>query len=262
MSSHVYEITIEETGPKPHRDEEDREAWSVRLRIDNDEVGLRIIRDPFTSRQHSACSKCLNEGLMDEEYDPHEAEDISNRIDKYRDDLIECLDITHIAHEARFSRSRVVINIKEPSKRPPAKRRTTSIHSLHWELLERQDDTWFKNAASLVVRRTIADTHQSPSLSRVQSMGTNNGLGSVFPVLLVVARHFRDEGDPSPSIIQCTLLRIQEALVRQGRFHKIHLEVVRPGSLEELKAHLKKRSDSNGQSFFKVVHFDLHGGLS
>jgi len=82
---------------------------------------------------------------------------------------------------------------------------------------------------------------------------------SVIPVLLVIARDLdrsRSRGEINPATIQCALLKTQQKTCLAEKPYRIHLEVVRPGSMGELKKHLRKR---NNKHFFRVVHFDLHG---
>lgn len=76
-----------------------------------------------------------------------------------------------------------------------------------------------------------------------------------FRVLLVVARDFSRTGadrDPEPDLAQWPLMRVHKKLRS-----RLLLEVVRPGSCEELEDHLVTRAAQGVQ--FHLVHFDLHG---
>ncbi|UNI22479.1 hypothetical protein JDV02_008366 [Purpureocillium takamizusanense] len=78
-----------------------------------------------------------------------------------------------------------------------------------------------------------------------------------FKVLLVVARDFKRAGgdrDPEPDLAQWPLMRLQKKLRS-----RLLLEVVRPGSREELERHLQLRASQNVE--FNLVHFDLHGRI-
>jgi CHAT domain/NACHT domain len=42
----------------------------------------------------------------------------------------------------------------------------------------------------------------------------------------------------------------------------VSLDLVRPGSWEALRGHLRSRTEKDGTGWYQVVHFDLHGGFS
>jgi hypothetical protein len=237
----------------------------VQLTVNGRSLPKVTVRYPFNDEEAKECSKCLNDGLMDTEFKPYDATGLAGKVEKYRKDLIKDLKLD-LDPDKDPTDARVVFDVNERSHEALQVGRSflggSSIYRIHWELLEKQTKSWFPDAKSIVVRRSISIHAESPSISRIQTAATHNGLGSVFRILLVVARHPGEQEDPSPSIIQCTLLRFQKQLLRQGKFHKIHLEVVRPGSFQELQNHLNRHTQRRKQPFFQVAHFDLHGGVS
>ncbi|XWX00189.1 hypothetical protein V2A60_008209 [Cordyceps javanica] len=92
---------------------------------------------------------------------------------------------------------------------------------------------------------------QQLSLAHVQADPSGT-----YRILLVVARDFSRTGaerDAEPDLAQYPLMSVQRKL-RAGR---MMLEVVRPGSVEELGEHLRVRSAQGVH--FHIVHFDMHG---
>lgn len=91
---------------------------------------------------------------------------------------------------------------------------------------------------------------------------------NVFHILLVVARphiHHVPVGTLSilnPATIRSVLLQLQDELNSTYTSQQICLEIVRPGCVEELEAHLvKHRKAYGGRRPYHLVHFDMHGGV-
>lgn len=143
------------------------------------------------------------------------------------------------------------------------------VHCLAWELLE---SIRLPALPSLRLRvNRVADFPTRTSMPQI-----NGGLATPPPgkdtqtlreaqadpaatirVLLVVARDFSRTGperDAEPDLAQYPLMTLQRRLRS-----RMLLEVVRPGSLEGLAAHLQTRSAQG--VVFHVVHFDLHGQI-
>lgn len=134
------------------------------------------------------------------------------------------------------------------------------IHCLAWELLEFAK--YPLPGLCLRVTRVSDFTGRPPpprplgpprSLSSVQA-----SVNGVFHVLLVIARDFSRRGaarDPEPDLAQWPLMSVQKKLKS-----RLLLEVVRPGSIEELDEHLRVRAGHG--VLFNLVHFDLHGRIT
>lgn len=128
------------------------------------------------------------------------------------------------------------------------------IHCLAWELLETLQ---FEKLPQLSIRVTrvidfpLRKPPRRPSLQPISA--AQEDPTATIKILLVIARDFsRADRDPEPDLAQWPLMNVQKKLRS-----RLLLEVVRPGSFEELVDHLRIRS-SQGVDFH-LVHFDLHG---
>ena len=141
-----------------------------------------------------------------------------------------------------------------------------SIHRLFWETLE-MPNLW-NDRVQVIVRRSPSDKLVGISTKHMSdaaavSMSPTVSVTTIFNILLVVARDLRRDSslnyqDVSPSLAADVLLSVKKRLQQQRRPH-IHLnvEIVRPGTFESFKDHLKTR----GEAYFQAVHFDLHGRI-
>ncbi|KAI0880979.1 uncharacterized protein GGS22DRAFT_78577 [Annulohypoxylon maeteangense] len=83
-----------------------------------------------------------------------------------------------------------------------------------------------------------------------------------YRVLLVIARSFKKNIDQRyvdypASLIQGPLLNIARRTKERGLTPKLHIDVVRPGTVDELDEYLKPGCDKP----YDIVHFDLHGKI-
>lgn len=138
------------------------------------------------------------------------------------------------------------------------------IHSLHWELLEDlslwvdPESAESAKPASVTVRRCVKDL-QVQSRQRDVTETVQVGKSEVFNILLVVARKRLHEKEPdyfNPTSALRAILEAQAETVCRQSPKRIRLEVVRPGSYDELKVHLQQSHKS-----FQIVHFDVHGDI-
>ncbi|KAJ6442183.1 sterol o-acyltransferase (APE2) [Purpureocillium lavendulum] len=134
------------------------------------------------------------------------------------------------------------------------------IHCLAWELLEAVQPAHLPKLRLRVTRISDFPARRSlrPMLPAPVPLATVQADQSArFKVLLVVARDFTRTGtdrDPEPDLAQWPLVRLQKKLRS-----RMQLEVVRPGSREELEHHLQLRASQRVE--FNLVHFDLHGRI-
>lgn len=133
------------------------------------------------------------------------------------------------------------------------------IHCLAWELLESIRLPTLPNLRPRVSRVTefpVRRALRGGLLPKMQTLAqVQADPSSMYKVLLVVARDFSKTGadrDAEPDLAQYPLMSVQKKLRS-----RMLLEVVRPGCVEELGAHLRTRSMQGVQ--FNLVHFDLHG---
>src|SRR5271166_5667853 len=124
---------------------------------------------------------------------------------------------------------------------------SAAFHLLHWEAL-RDPELDVPLAVRLPVTRRVG---QLPSLFELPSgQPTLN-------ILLVTARPF-GRGDVGYRTISRPLL----VALRQGSL-PVTVDLVRPGTWEALRAHLRDRTRREGASgWYQVIHLDLHGGFS
>lgn len=128
------------------------------------------------------------------------------------------------------------------------------IHCLAWELLEMLQFEKLPQLSIRVTRVIDFPLRKPPRRSLPQPLSAaQEDPTATIKVLLVIARDFsRADRDPEPDLAQWPLMNVQKKLRS-----RLLLEVVRPGSFEELVDHLRLRS-SQGVDFH-LVHFDLHG---
>jgi len=128
----------------------------------------------------------------------------------------------------------------------PSQSAESSLHIIHWEILENLA-LWPRGIKGrIVVRRKVADLElrQSPP------MDSRNG---GFNILLVVARNLsRDENEMGHTLVAAELVKV---LVDLPNETPVHLVIVRPGTWETLKANLEARP----RGHYRLVHFDMPG---
>ncbi|KAH7152888.1 hypothetical protein EDB81DRAFT_718482 [Dactylonectria macrodidyma] len=142
------------------------------------------------------------------------------------------------------------------------------IHCLAWELLEA--DHVIRMPKLRVTRISKVPPPPRPLRSHRPGYRPPHPLAAVqadpnlhFYVLLVVARDFSRSGaerDPEPDLAQWPLMNTQRKVRNRSLLEprsRLLLEVVRPGSREELADHLDVRASQG--VYFHLVHFDLHG---
>ncbi|KAF7551856.1 hypothetical protein G7Z17_g4730 [Cylindrodendrum hubeiense] len=135
-----------------------------------------------------------------------------------------------------------------------------SIHSLLWELLEHDDnDVHLAADAPLrVMRPGVQVTRWITGIPNPKHLPASlRCVEKPIRLLVVVARslrrphdqHFRDV----QSVVVDTLFTVAKYLRQQGRHDRLSVDVVRPGTLAEFKAHLQRGK------IYDMVHFDVHG---
>lgn len=139
---------------------------------------------------------------------------------------------------------------------------SVSLQSLHWELLE-QLELWSGYFNKVIVRRISPEpikggngTALTPS---TPTAGTLN-------VLVVIARNTEINPtayqDVLPFAALDVLLGVRDILLQQPAAPRLRVDVVRPGTFDALKQHLKSSKDVHGSGFYHFVHFDMHGRVA
>jgi len=123
---------------------------------------------------------------------------------------------------------------------------SAAFHLLHWESL-RDPDMQTPLAVRLPVTRRV---------ERLPSMFELPPERSSLNILLVTARPF-GPADVGYRTISRPLL---DAMRQSSQ--PVTLDLVRPGSWEALRGHLRSQTERHGSGWYQVAHFDLHGGFS
>lgn len=252
-------------------DADSHRRWRVSVRINDADPTVTTIRDPFQEAQYQDIFEGYLRHSDRPRFDTHRltlerepsdvhlsASEVLIRV--YGEQLLSQLGLTASSFTPGATECRVVV-VEDPELAAPG------IHCLAWELLE---GVYISRLPKLSLRVTRmsdfpkplrhgtwlhrADTKRggTSSLAAVQA-----DQGAMFKVLLVVARDFSRTGgehDPEPDLAQWPLMNVQKKLRS-----RLLLEVVRPGSREELENHLAVRELQGVR--FNLVHFDLHGRI-
>ena len=123
---------------------------------------------------------------------------------------------------------------------------SAAFHLLHWEALRDPDLD-----APLAVRL--------PVTRRVDLLPSKFDLPperATLNILLVTARPF-GRGDIGYRTISRPLLDAMRHSILL-----VTIDLVRPGTWEALRAHLRSMTEHHGSGWYQVIHFDLHGGFS
>ncbi|KAL9619077.1 MAG: hypothetical protein Q9160_006253 [Pyrenula sp. 1 TL-2023] len=228
------------------------------------------LSEPFTSKRYDEIADYLDKSLDDQKFDQSDADEVSEKIDTYRKHLLDGLEICDHVRELRLRCLEVHIC---PDTRCDSE--TRSFHSIQWEQLEGLR-VWEEDSGEIVPFITVCrhifapQSCQSLSTNTVQSLRQDRD--GTFDVLLVVARpHVHASPETArgafsvlnPGTVRSVLLELHEELNSAETPQGIRLEIVRPGCLEELKAHLeKRRSVFRVRRPYHLVHLDMHGGVS
>jgi hypothetical protein len=180
------------------------------------------------------------------------------RIEDYGKELLRQLDqCTSFFHDGA---SEAQIYVVEHHNSDTRSRAAGGIHCLAWELLESVSISHLPNLRLRVTRVSDFPARrllQPPRPAGKRLAGIQADPNAAFRILLVIARDFTRTGakqEPEPDLAQWPLMNLKKKLRS-----RLILEIVRPGSLEELDRHLDIRAKQNVE--FNLVHFDLHGRI-
>src|ERR1051326_7848889 len=122
---------------------------------------------------------------------------------------------------------------------------TPKFHALHWEALK---DPEVRDPLALQATMVRKNLVPSAIKSQVRSSPTIN-------LLIVVARPSgtRDVG-------YRTISRPLVEALRQTNI-PIRIEILRPGTYRALENHLRQTTARQGEGYYHVVHFDVHGAV-
>jgi hypothetical protein len=252
----------------PHETRQLRRAWEVAIAINDNDEFRATITDPFLESEYKSVfehylrdsdrprwsPESMNLTLREQGVDA--ISQLEDLIRVYGEDLWQQLKLDQSCPLATECHIYIVDT-------PATSGNSPGIHCLAWELLEAVSVSMPKLRLRVTrisdvppplkpLRFLRPNSRTTPSFATVQTDTTLD-----FHVLLVVARDFSRTGverDPEPDLAQWPLMNAQRKLRS-----RIMLEVVRPGSREELEEHLEVRALQG--TFFHLVHFDLHGRI-
>jgi len=249
-------------------------CWDLHWKLDTgvgDPVQKNIsLQEPFTTEEYNKIATYLDEALDDNHFDQTEGNRDSDLIDEYRRKLFNQLELGNVVETLRGRCLEIHV---WPNKNYESEKR--SIHSMQWEQLE-DLELWrmAKDGVRSVTVCRHVHVYAKDSMKAGGEKSTQDAKRRgkrTFDVLLVVARphvHEPPQGPLkkfnvlNPATIRSVLLQLQEEMKSTGSSESIRLEVVRPGRLKELTAHLKNREELyKGKRPYDVVHFDMHGGV-
>ena len=178
---------------------------------------------------------------VDSPYDASLAEDIENRITKSHLQIFENLKLTTY-DQGDGSDSILWIEIIDSGSRG------SKFHQIHWECLEQHTSKLWKSWEKVVVRRKVI--HNS-----IEVVATPQ-VKLAFNILLVVARKDDSEGFGVGSDI--AYHNVAKPIIDAvGRAPFLNIYLSRPGTFGAFQEHM----ESKPESFYDIVHFDLHGKL-
>ncbi|GAB0134781.1 hypothetical protein EsDP_00003138 [Epichloe bromicola] len=252
-----------------------RREWRVSIRVNDREPTTAYIEDPFIEADYttvleeylqssdrprwSAQSLVPDVSLVPDAEDLDEISLAEDRIRAYARRLFDQLEQQADLFPTGVNNdtTETQIYVAEHHDSDQTDRVVGGIHCLAWELLE---SVQIPHLPKLCLRVTrVSDfparryLRPPPTAQRLATVQANPN--ATFKILLVIARDFSRTGaerDPEPDLAQWPLMNLQKRLRS-----RLTLEIVRPGSLEELERHLELRSEQ--KVTFNLVHFDLHG---
>ncbi|KAL7929806.1 hypothetical protein V8C35DRAFT_314379 [Trichoderma chlorosporum] len=248
---------------------ESKRSWQVAVQVNKQPEAVITITDPFLEDDY----KIFDDYLRNSDR-PHWSPQSLEQEDSGTDGVSQAEGCIHLYGEVLLTElgllrpgvlrtgstevQLVIVETHDYHDEEKAVSKTGGIHCLAWELLESVRTPLMRNLRLRVTR--VSDFAGQPS----RPLGPPRSLSSaqanpngVFHVLLVIARDFSRSGaerDPEPDLAQWPLMNVQKKLRS-----RLLLEVVRPGSIEELDEHLKVRAGHGVQ--FNLIHFDLHGRI-
>ena len=245
-----------------------RRKWRVSVRVNDHDASSAVLEDPFLEVQYRSVfeqylrssdrPRWSSQALAGEEEEEEDIDRSEDLIRSYGENLFAQLELqtglfTHGDAEAQ-------LYVVEHYDNDQTAKAASGVHCLAWELLESVQIARLPKLRLRVTRisdfpaRRLLQPMQAPPQRLAAVQADPN---ATFKILLVIARDFSRSGaerDPEPDLAQWPLMNLQKKLRS-----RLTLEIVRPGSLEELERHLEIRAAQNVQ--FNLVHFDLHGRI-
>ncbi|KAG6038559.1 hypothetical protein E4U41_004070 [Claviceps citrina] len=268
--------------PSSEEEEEDetrRREWQVSIRVNDRAPTMAYIQDPFIEADYKtvfedylrssdrprsrAQSLTADIGVAPEADHLDQVSLAEDRIGVYGRTLFDELEQQAIlfppgsGSDAHAPEAQIYVVEHYESRQ--TNKVVGGIHCLAWELLESVQVPHLPEMRLRVTRVSDFPSRRClrppPTAQRLATIQADPN--ATFKILLVIARDFSRTGverDPEPDLAQWPLMNLQKKLRS-----RLTLEIVRPGSLEELNQHLKLRFEQ--KVTFNLIHFDLHGRI-
>ncbi|RPB03207.1 hypothetical protein L873DRAFT_1761613 [Choiromyces venosus 120613-1] len=224
-------------------------TWKASVQCDEDFVKTVEVKNPFNSDDEENLEWYLEEFAITSPFSQSRAHDVSSSLKKYAASLIKgfALEeaVNHI-QEQNSGEAEAGITFFLDVETLPSQSAESSLHIIHWEILENLALWPQEIKGRIVVRRKIADFElRQPSPVDVVNGG--------FNILLVVARNLsRGEVEKAHTLVTAELVKV---LVDLPKETPVDLGIVRPGTWETFKSNL----EAMPKGYFRLVHFDMHG---
>lgn len=218
--------------------------------------------EPFSSAEQADLRWYLEQYASQEPFNSDKARQVASSINTYAKSLHDQLKLggTFRKHDPLVDEDHM-LTIDVCERYAEDHDASLSLQSLHWELLE-QLDLWSGFFSKVTVRRISPPrlhTGDPARTSSIQNAGTLNAL-------IVIARNTEINPtayqDVRPFAALDVLLRTRETLLQRPGAPQLHVEVVRPGTFDALKTHLKTSRDKYGAGFYHLIHLDMHGRVA
>lgn len=227
-----------------------QQKWSVRIISGVDlELAERVVRlrIPLNAEEDRLLRWYIENAATDPKRESSKLKKAEKLINGYALNIKTDLDLEAIlkVHCEKHSGSPLYLDIEAPfSKDGP------TLHSLHWEILERASN-WDSDSGSsnIIVRRIVLDGSTNPE------DGPEKSPSESFNILLVSARDTSKVDDYINRDYHESSLEVAKLIRRlpEPQKERIHLEIVRPGTFLAFKTAL----ESHDPGFYNIVHLDI-----
>ncbi|KAG0641311.1 hypothetical protein HOY80DRAFT_1135409 [Tuber brumale] len=212
-------------------------------------VRIVEVKNPFNANDEENLEWYLEEFATTSPLSRSRAHEVSSSLKEYAAGLIKGFALEEVVNHVRGQNA----GGEEPGitffidvETLPSESAESSLHIIHWEILENLDLWPVEIKGRIVVRRKVADlelrqSHPADEVNRA------------FNILLIAARDLSlGENEIGHTLVAPELVKV---LVDLPNETPVDLEIVRPGTWEVFKANLEARP----RGYYRLVHFDLHG---
>jgi hypothetical protein len=217
-------------------------GWRVKVTCADKQKDIQL-NPPASAEEEELLRWYLEEYAINDPFNSLQARAARHLIRSYSQSLVQNLDLGSIL-PADGDNDHIVLEVFESAQSSP------SVHSIHWEFLERVE-LWPDLAPkSVCVTRVVLKDAQDTarfanSEVRIQEQPVT---------ILVVSSRPQSDDDIPHRIVSQKILDVKRRLP-ESRRQEVHVKIVRPGTFDAFVDALK---DLN-KDHFNLVHFDMHG---